>query len=191
MVTSLLSALRFSLVVLSQAALLLYAGVVYASSVNLAQGLEIDLPSSLSLDVITPQDQPDQLDKPKKPVITSPIIVGKINGEAAYFIAASKVKNWEKNSVLWKRLESGIEEQSKPGEFTIIQRGNFPILTNEIVWFRAYEFEAENQRHRQVYFLLNYQRNAYWITLTMAKDSDINLAIPITKALISRARITE
>lgn len=191
MVTSLLSALRFSLVVSSQAALLLYAGAVYASSVNLAPGLEIDLPSSLSLDVITPQDQPDQLDKPKKPVITSPIIAGKINGEPAYFIAASKVKNWEKNSVLWKRLESGIEERSKPGEFTIIQRGNFPTLTNEIVWFRAYEFEAENQKHRQVYFLLNYQRNAYWITLTMAKDSDISLAIPITKALISRARITE
>ncbi|MEN0036443.1 MAG: hypothetical protein AAGC78_05220 [Cellvibrio sp.] len=188
MVTFLSSALRFSLVVLSQAGLLLYAGAVYASSVNLAQGLEIDLPSSLSLEVIAPQDQPDAL---KNTPIANPMIAGKINGEPAYFIAATKVKNWEKNSVLWKRLETGISDRSKSGEFIVSQLGNFSTLLNQTVWFRAYEFEAENQQHRQVYFLLNDQRNSYWITLTMAQGSDINLAIPITKALISRARIIE
>lgn len=188
MVTYFLSTLRFSLAVLSQAALLLYAGAVYASAVNLAQGLEIDLPSALSLEVITPQDQ---LDKLQDATITSPMIVGKINGEPAYFIAATKVKNWEKNSVLWKRLETGISDRSKSVEFIVSQRGNFSTLLNQAVWFRAYEFEAENQKHRQVYFLLNDQRNTYWITLTMANDSDINLALPITKALIRRARIIE
>lgn len=188
MVTYFLSTLRFFLTVLSQAALLLYAGAVYASAVNLAQGLEIDLPSSLSLEIITAQDQPEKL---QDATITSPIIAGKINGEPAYFIAATKVKNWEKNSVLWKRLESGISDRSKSGEFTVSQRGNFSTLLNQAVWFRAYEFEAENQKHRHVYFLLNDQRNTYWVTLTMAKDSDINFAIPITKALIRRARITE
>lgn len=188
MVTYLLSALRFSLALSSQAALLLYAGAVYASSVHLAQGLEIDLPSSLLLEVITPQDLPDTL---KDATITSPIITGKINGEPAYFIAATKVKNWEKNSVLWKWLESGISDRSQSGEFIISQRGNFSTLVNQAVWFRAYEFEAKNQQHRQVYFLLNEQRNTYWITLTMANGSDINLAIPITKALIRRARVTE
>jgi hypothetical protein len=188
MVTYLLSTLRFSLALLSQAVLLLYAGAAYASSVYLAQGLEIDLPSSLSLEVITPQDQ---LDKLKDTKITSLIIAGKINGEPAYFIAATKVKNWEKNSVLWKRLESGISDQSKSGEFIVSQRGNFSTLVNQMVWFRVYEFDAENQKHRQVYFLLNDQRNTYWITLTMANDSDINLALSITKALIRRARIIE
>ncbi|WP_039913287.1 hypothetical protein [Cellvibrio mixtus] len=191
MVTSLLRALRFFLAVLSQAVLLLYAGAAYSSSVNLAPGLEIDLPSALSLDVITAEDQPEPANKRKGTTIGSPIIAGKINGEPAYFIAASKVKNWEKNSILWKRLENGISDRSKPGEFLIRQRGNFTTLTNEVVWFRVYEFEADNQKHRQVYFLLNQQRTSYWITLTMVKDGDINLAIPIAKALLSRARVIE
>lgn len=188
MVTCLLSTLRFSLAVLCQAALLFYAGAVYASTVNVAQGLEIDLPSSLSLEIITPQDQ---LEKLQGTTIANPMIAGKINGEPAYFIAATKVKNWEKNSVLWKRLENGISDRSKSGEFIVSQRGNFSTLLNQAVWFRAYEFEVESQKHRQVYFLLNDQRNTYWITLTMVKDSDINLAIPITKALLRRARVVE
>lgn len=188
MVTYLLSTLRCSLALLSQAVLLLYAGAAYASSVYLAQGLEIDLPGSLSLEVITPRDQLGKLNDAK---ITSLIIAGKIDDEPAYFIAATKVKNWEKNSILWKRLESGISDRSKSGEFIVSQRGNFSTLVNQMVWFRVYEFETEDQTHRQVYFLLSDRRNTYWITLTMAENGDINLAIPITKALIRRARVIE
>jgi hypothetical protein len=180
MVTDILNRLRFYLTVLSQAALLLYAGAAQATTVHLAQGLEIILPSSLALEVIAPQDQ-----------INSPIIAGEVSGEPGYFIAATKVKNREKNSVLWNRLESEIRKRSNTGEFTVSQRGNFSTSINNMVWFRVYHYETINQAHRQVYFLLKDQRTTYWITLTMVEGVNINLTIPIAQALIRRARVEQ
>ncbi len=178
MVTGILNKLRFYLAVVSQAALLLFASATQATTVHLAPGLEITLPSSLALDVIPAQDQ-----------ISSPVIAGAISGEPGYFIAANKVKTWEKNSVLWKRLESEIRKRSTDGEFTLNQRGHFVTRTNDKVWFHVYHYTTAEQSHQQVYFLLKDQRTTYWITLTMVEGVDINLTIPIAKALIRRARV--
>lgn len=180
MVTCILNTLRFYLALLSQTALLLYAGAAQASAVHLAPGLEITLPSSLAVEFVPPQEQ-----------FNSPIIVGELSGTPGYFIAANKVKTWEKNIVLWKRLESEIRKRSKTGAFTLSQRGNFSTIANDIIWFRAYEYESSDQLHRQVYFLLKDQRTAYWITLTMVDNVDIKLALPIAQALIRRARVVD
>lgn len=178
MLTCILNTLRFYLAVLSQAALLLCAGATQASTVHLAPGLEIVLPDSLAIQVISPHDQ-----------FSSPVIAGELSGEPGYFIAAVKIKTWEKNGVLWKRLESEIRRLSSAGEFTITQQGNFFTALNHNVWFRAYQYQTQERSHHQVYFLLKDQRITYWVTVTMVEGADINLSIPIAKALIRRARI--
>lgn len=193
MVTFSLRTLRLALALLMQAALLLYAGAVQASAVQLAPGLEIELPSSLALDVIPPREPSKETDNSAvdDTAVTGPVLVGKVNGEPGYFIAAVKVKNWEKNNILWQRLETAIANKSNAGEFTVSQRGSFPAAIDDLVWYRAYEFIIADQTHRQVYFLINDRNNTYWITLTMVQGVDTNLAIPITKALIHRLRIVE
>ncbi|ACE83967.1 hypothetical protein [Cellvibrio japonicus] len=103
-------------------------------------------------------------------------------------MAATRVKTWEKNAVLWKRLESEIRKRSSSGEFTLGQMGSFSTRVNDTVWFRAYQYQSADQ---QVYFLLKKQRTTYWITLTMVEGVDINLATPIATALIRRARVID
>ena len=151
-----------------------------ASKVYLAPGLEMTLPSALALDVIELQDH-----------YQGSILVGEVNNTPGYFIAASKANAWEKNAVLWKRLESGIRLQSDTDDFVLLKRGNFYTHNNNLVWFRAYEYQSAGQTHRQVYFLLKNQNRVYWITLTMIDSVGIDLTIPITTTLIQRARILQ
>ena len=177
MLTSILSALRFVLAVLSHAALLLSAGVALAAStVELAPGLEITLPTSLVIDVLEQGQQ------------KSPVIAGEVGGEPGYFIAATKIKTWERNNILWRKLETEIRSRSA-SDFTIVMRGSFTTTANDAVWFRAYEYESLDQQHRQVYFLLKGERSIYWVTLTMIEGVDVDLVIPIAKALLHRAKI--
>ncbi len=185
MVTCIFYNLRFYLAVLGQAALLLYTTTIYASTapapapiVQLAYGLEVTLPGSLALQVIAPHEQ-----------FKHPIIAGNINGEASYFIAATRINDWEKNALLWNRLENQIRRKSDRNEFTIRQRGSFSTTQNIAVFFRMYEYNTNNQQHRQVYFLLNNQRAGYWITLTMLEGADASLIIPIATALVRRAHM--
>lgn len=183
MPTYILNALRYYLVLLSQTALLLSAqpstaSASQASTVYLAPGLEVPLPSALALEIIKPQDQ-----------ITGPILAGEVNNNLSYFIAASKAESWGKNIVLWKMLETGIRKQSSTGNFILRARGNFSTNAGDMAWFRAYEYTAGEQIHRQVYFILKNQHTVYWITLTMTETVNIDLTIPIAKALIQRARI--
>ncbi len=160
--------------------LLLAPMSAYASKVYLAPGLEMTLPSALALDVIELQDQ-----------YQGSILVGEVNNTAGYFIAASKANAWEKNAVLWKRLENGIRLQSDNDDFALLKRGSFYTHDNNLVWFRAYEYKSAEQTHRQVYFLIKNQFTVYWITLTMTDPVSIDLTIPITTTLIQRARIVQ
>lgn len=178
MVSATMSRLKFLLTLLSQTVLLFYAVAVQASAFHLAPGLEITLPDSLALEVIAPHDQ-----------FNGPIIVGEVEGEPGYFIAATKVKTWEKNSVLWKRLESELRKRSSTNVFIPSHEGKFFTNLNDKVWFKAYAYNTAEQAHHQVYFLLKNQRTTYWITLTMVEGVDINLAIPLAKTLLQRAHI--
>lgn len=168
------------LVRVCQLALLLASASAIADKAYLAPGLELPLPSALALEVIRPQEQ-----------FNGEVIVGEVNNAPGYFIAASKANAWEKNAVLWKRLESGIRMQSDNDDFVMLKRGNFYTHNNNLVWFRAYAYQSAEQTHRQVYFLLKNQNTVYWITLTMTETVDINLTIPITTTLIQRARILQ
>lgn len=181
MVASILSIPKFCLAVLSHAALLLWAGAALAaSSVTLAPGLEMTLPSSLVINVFEPQQQLDW-----------PVIAGEIGGRPGYFIAATKVITWEQNNILWRKLETEIRDRSSARKFTVGVRGSFTTLANGGVWFRAYEYESAEQKYSQVYFLLKGKRSIYWVTLTMVEGIDVDLVIPIVKALIRRARFSE
>lgn len=161
---------------LSLVAALLCAAATHASTVNLAPGLEIDLPSALSIDIIEPQDQ-----------YHSPTLAGEIGGEPGYFIAATKITMWERDPALWKRLESEIRRQSNSGDFILKTEGSFVASPHDTVNFKAYEYESADQKHFQVYFLLRDERNIYWLTLTLAEGVDMDVVMPIAQAVIRRA----
>lgn len=168
------------LVILSQAAvLLLCAAVTHASTVSLAPGLEIALPTALSIDIIEPQDQYHSLR-----------LAGEIGGAPGYFIAATKITMWERDPALWKRLENEIRRQSNSGDFTLKTEGSFVASPHDTVNFKAYEYASADQQHSQVYFLLRDERNIYWLTLTLAEGVDIDVVMPIVQALIRRASFT-
>lgn len=176
MVACVLRILKRYLAILSQAMLLLYAAAAYASTVNLAPGLEIALPSALSIEIIGPQDPSH-----------SPTLVGEIGGEPVYFIAATKINMWERDPALWKRLESELRKQSNTGDFILKTEGSFVASPHDTVNFKTYEYESADQKHSQVYFLLRDERNIYWLTLTLAEGVDIDVVMPIAQALIRRA----
>ncbi|MFC3114425.1 hypothetical protein [Cellvibrio fontiphilus] len=170
--------LGFMLAALCQALPAVYAETAGTPGVLLAPGLEIVLPDSLKLEL---GDEANPLKQP--------MVIGEVAGKPGYFIAAVKIKSWEKNSVLWRRLETEIRKQSSDQSFNLIQTGHFVTHSNDPVHFRIYEYQTATQTQRQVYFLLNSQRLSYWITLTMTDEVDTSIAIPLTKALIRRARI--
>lgn len=180
MVASIVSIPKFCIAVLSHAALLLWASVALASStVGLAPGLELTLPDSLVIDVLESHGQHQ-----------GPVIAGAIDGEPGYFVAASKVGTWERNNILWRKLETEIRSRSSDGDFTLGVKGSFTTAMNDAVWFRTYAYESSEQKHVQVYFLLKNERSIYWVTLTMVEGVEVDLVIPIAKALIRRARVT-
>ncbi len=141
MVRCVLNTLRRHLVILSQAALLLGAASAHASTVNLAPGLDIALPSALTIEVIENQN-------------SAPMLAGELGGEPAYFIAATKITLWERDPALWKRLESEIRKQSNNGDFTLESEGSFSASPQNTVNFKTYEHESADQKHSHVYFLL-------------------------------------
>lgn len=149
---------------------------------QLAPGLQVPLPDSLELAVFEPGDLPASL------ALGSPVLVGKLNAAPGYFIAATQVKTWEKNAVLWRRLESEIGKRSK-GEFNLRQRGNFTTDHAGRVWFRHYEYRTAGQRQQQVFFLLKGSRRVYWLSLTTLEGSDTGKVIPLAQALLRRAQI--
>jgi hypothetical protein len=180
MVRCVLNTLKRYLVLLNQVALLLCAAAAHASTVNLAPGLEIPLPSALTIEVIEPQDQNH-----------SPMLAGEIGGEPAYFIAATKITLWERDPALWKRLESEIRKQSNTGDFTLKTEGSFAASPHNTVNFKTYEYESADQKHSQIYFLLRDERNLYWLTLTLAEGVDIDVVMPIAQALIRRVSFVD
>lgn len=180
MVRCVLNTLRRYLAVLSQAAVLLCAAAAHASTVNLAPGLEVALPSALTIEIIEPQDQHH-----------SPMLAGEIGGEPAYFIAATKITLWERDPALWKRLESEIRKQSNTGDFVLKTEGSFAANPHNTVNFKTYEYESADQKHSQVYFLLRDERNLYWLTLTVAEGVDIDVVMPIAQALIRRTSFVD
>lgn len=168
--------IRRYLAILSQAILLLCAAVTHATTVNLAPGLEISLPSALTIEIIEPQDQ-----------YHSPTLAGEIGGEPAYFIAATKINMWERDPALWKRLESEIRKQSNSGDFILKAEGSFAASPHDTVNFKTYEYESADQKHSHVYFLLRDERNIYWLTLTVVEGVDMDVVMPIAQAVIRRA----
>ena len=160
--------------------MLLFSITVQATTVNLAPGLEITLPSALAIEIIEPQDTSDH-----------PILAGELGGTPSYFIAATKVTMWERDPALWKRLESEIKKQNKTGEFLLLADDSFSATPHDNVSFKAYEYESAEQKHIQVYFLLRDDRNIYWLTLTMLEGVDMDVLIPIAQSLISRARFVD
>lgn len=190
MVSSFLNTRGFGLAVLIQAVLLLLstgatqAATVNLAPVNLAPGLEIPLPTALIIEVMEPQVPNISLHS------TGPVIAGEIAGKPGYFIAATKIKTWEKNAVLWKKLEAEMRKRSATNiHFTI--KGSFITAARNAVWFRGYEYTLVDQTHNPIYFLLKTDREAYWITLTMTAGVDVDLVIPIAETLIRQARITD
>jgi hypothetical protein len=167
--------LKFGLAIAARLLLLLCAGTAFATSVHLAPGLEMPLPSSLIIEVLDAQ-------VPGK----APFLAGEIGGEPGYFIAATRIKTRDQNLALWKRLESEIRKRSINKNFVSERKGNFSTQQNDPVWFRSYQYDSANQTHRQVYFLLKHDESAYWIILTAAEGVSLDLVIPIAEALIGR-----
>lgn len=180
MVTLILDKLRFYLALLAQVALLFYAIGLRAEPLELAPGLKLTLPDTLALAVIAAPDSAQ-----------FPVVMGELNGEPGYFLAATKIKAWEKNAILWRRLETNIGKRAEGNSFTLLSSGSFQSDDELKVFFRGYEYRVEDQTRQQVYFLLNTQRAGYWLTLTAAENVDIKLAIPIASALVRRARIAD
>lgn len=147
-----------------------------AETVTLAPGLEINLPSALSLQ-LEHQDQRE-----------FPILVGEVNGGQPYFMAATLIKIWERDPVLWKRLESSIHQQSGTSQLLLKLEDILTAPPHSTVSYKIYEYDSEQQKHLQAYFLLKGERNLYWISLTTVADTDINTVIPLAQALISRMR---
>jgi hypothetical protein len=156
------------------------AGGALASTVNIAPGLEMTLPAPLVIDVFESQRNSD-----------GPVVVGEIEGGPGYFIAAVRVRTWERNNILWRKLETEIRDRSETGDFVTSAKGSFVTMAGDSVWYRAYEYESRDQNHRQVYFLLKGERSIYWVTLTVIEGVSVDLVIPIAKALIRRARLMD
>jgi hypothetical protein len=184
MVSYFLNTLRFGLRVLIQVALLLLCtAAAQATTVDLAPGLEIPLPTALILGVMEPQPNISLHN-------TGPVIAGEVAGKPGYFIAATKIKSWGENAVLWKKLETEMRKRNAIN-INITRKGSFITAARNAVWFRGYEYELADQTHNPIYFLLKSEREVYWITLTMTEGVDIDLVIPIAEALIRQARITD
>lgn len=167
---------RFCLALFSQAILLLCALSCHAETVTLAPGLEINLPSALSLQL----EQQDQRE--------FSTLVGEVNGTQSYFMAATLINIWERDPVLWKRLESSIRQQSSASEPLLRMEDTLTASPHGTVSYKIYEYESEQQKHLQAYFLLKGERSLYWISLTTVPDTDISTVLPLAQALISRMR---
>ncbi len=182
MVTFNLKVLR-SGVAMCGAVLLLFlaqASSAVQSSVELASGLKVSLPDPLVIEVLG--DQPESY---------GPVLVGEIEREPGYFLAATEIRVWERNHILWKKLEDEIGSRSETGDFNAGVEGRLTTLEGDRVWYKAYEFQADGVTHRHVYYLLKGERSSYWITLTMVEGVDIGLAIPLAEALVRRAQIND
>lgn len=181
MVTRILRYLLSGSVVLLQTALLLcgLSAGTWAATANLAPGLSLRLPESLAVQVV---------ELPEKG--RYPILVGEIEEQESYFMAALKIDAWERNHVLWRRLEDAIRKRSDDGKFVTGVRGSFTTTAGESVWYTLYEYDANDVSQRQIYYLLKSDQSAYWITLTVVEGVDMALVLPIVRALIRRVQLT-
>lgn len=160
--------------------LVLQAGSTLASPVDLAPGLKLSVPDSLVVEV---------LDAPS--ANSGPVVVGAVEGEPGYFIAATRAPDWERNQTLWKQLELELRHRSEEKVVNLGAEGRFATLEGDSVWYRTYEWRADGRPQRHVYFLLKGERSVYWFTLTMVEGVEVGLALPLAEALIRRASIDE
>lgn len=174
--TALTSGLAFA----CQLLLLCAAESAFASTINLAPGLDAELPDSLVVGIFE-ETAPGN----------APVLVGEVGGEAGYFIAANRIKTRDQNLMLWKKLEAEIRKRSTSRNLISEKKGNFYTRQNKPVWFRSYQYETAGQEHRQVYFLLRNDEVVYWITMTAVEDVSMDTVIPVAEALIRRVTLTD
>lgn len=181
MVTRIFRYLLSGPVVLLQTALLLcgLSAGTWAATANLAPGLSLSLPESLAVRVVEFQGKG-----------RAPMLMGEIEEQESYFMAALKIDAWERNHVLWRRLEDAIRKRSDDGKFVTGVRGSFTTSEGEGVWYTLYEYDANDVSQRQIYYLLKSDQSAYWITLTVVEEVDVALVLPIVRALIRRVQLT-
>ncbi|WP_027328232.1 hypothetical protein [Marinimicrobium agarilyticum] len=171
---------------LSRSVVLLQSGLLlvglsagsWAATANLAPGLSLTLPEPLAVRVVELEEKEGEL-----------ILVGEIEERESYFMAALKIGAWERNHVLWRRLEDAIRKRSDSGNFVTGVRGSFTTAEGEGVWYTLYEYESNERPLRQIYYLLKSDQSAYWITLTVVEGVDVALVLPVVRALIRRVQL--
>lgn len=181
MVTCILRYLLSGSVVVLQTGLLLcgLSAGAWAAAANFAPGLSLTLPEPLAVRVVELQENGG-----------APMLVGEIEEQESYFMAALKIDGWERNHVLWRRLEDALRKRSDTGNFRTGLRGSFTTTAGQSVWYTLYEYRSNERPHRQIYYLLKSEQSAYWITLTVVEGVDVELVLPVVRALIRRVQLT-
>lgn len=160
--------------------LLLLPFAVCAEPIQLAPGLELDLPSSLAARPQTVTG--DGL---------SEVVVGYVEGEPAYFVAASAVERDLRSSLLWARLETILRKKSVDGHLEITRRGNFKTRSERLVWYRLYHYRDGEEPQQQLYFLIRGRTRSYWITATSIEAVPLASSFALIKEMVRRLSVLE
>jgi len=161
---------------------LLFAAGATASerrSIVLAPGLTLHPPSALSLEPVRSNTVEGAL-----------VLVGHIEGEPGYFLAADRVTGKQRVSVLWEKLDIEMRSRADARSIEVEDRGVFLTQSEAKVWYRAYRYRLDGVRLRPVYYLIRQDDQSYWLTLTTADGVDLEVVKPIVDVILKRLIIS-
>jgi hypothetical protein len=165
---------------LLRSALLLWAAipVLTVAAGQLAPGLRVDPPDNLSI-------QYENLEV----LNGKPALVGYVEGAPAYFVAAETVNAGVRAEALWAKLESGLKRESDDYQIHTLGTGSFQTQEGHPVRYRAYRYTKQREPHQQIFYLVRSEDSAYWIYVTAIESLDLQVILPLVKAVVRRATL--
>lgn len=149
------------------------------TAAELAPGLVLVPPENVSMDV-----------QPLEAVGGSPVLVGYVGGEPAYFVAAEAVRAEVTADALWTKLEAAVRDASDRSAFRWIDEGRFETHQGLPVHYRLYHYIKGGQEQTQAFYLIKSQRGYYWLYVTASHGVDLKALSPLVIAVLRRVEIT-